>query len=104
PFTAADTVSHFLCENDAASQQSRNLLENYALAFAFNRNCIPFVALGAGGIHGIQVLAMLVPGAADNSRNRRTVHVNVEHVKKDADVLECFAIHLDSSYACDLTI
>jgi len=45
------------------------------------------IAIGRGGIHGVQILALLVTHTGKNAGDGRTVHMHIEYAEKDADAL-----------------
>ena len=55
-------------------------------------------------LRGVQVPCLFVARSADNAGNRRTVHVDVEDIQKDADALGRSAIQLDGHDARDLAV
>src|SRR5208283_2364531 len=92
-------ITHFRMENDAARQQSGDLLEDDHLSIAFHRDYILLVLLGRCRIHGIQIFAALVADLAHNSCDRRPVHVHIENAEEDTDADLLLAVQ---SHSCDL--
>ena len=74
------------CEDDAAGEQAGDLDEGDRVAFvAVDDGEVLLVALGAGGVHGVEVFALAVANLAQNPGDRRAVDVNVEDAEEDAD-------------------
>ena len=77
--------------DDAPRQQPRDLLEGdfeaRVRALAAQRDGALLVALGRGGVHGIEVLALLIVDAADRAADGSTVDVHIEDAEEDADAL-----------------
>ena len=82
---ALQPISNFGIENDAPRQQARNLLEDDGLPVAFHGNDILLVQFRGSLIHGVQILAALVAHIANHARNRRAVHVHIEHAEENAE-------------------
>ena len=67
--TTLQAVSNFRMEDDAARQQSRDLLEDHFLAVAFNRDNVLLVLVGGYRVHGVEKLAVLIADFAHHSRD-----------------------------------
>ena len=82
---ALDMISDFLVEDDAAREQSCDLLEDDGLPVAFDRDNVLLVLFGRGRIHGIEKLSVLIMDFPDHAGQRGAVHVDIEDIEKDAD-------------------
>src|SRR5215475_4246969 len=94
PLSTLYFFANRLREHNAPRQKSGDLLENYCVAFSFDRDSVLFVTVGALRIHRVQKPAFLIFRAANHPGYRRAVHVNVENVQKNADSRVRLTIHL----------
>ena len=82
---ARNRVTNFLVEDDSSSNQSRDLLEDHRLPFAFDGDDVLFIFLGAVRGHRVQEFSFLIAHITNHATNGRAVHVHVEDVQEDAD-------------------
>src|SRR5205823_3388250 len=81
----SNMIASFLGEDDTTRQQPGNLFEHNDAGIALHRDDVLLVCGRRDSAHGVTELALLVEHVGNNPRHGRTIHVNIEHVKKDAD-------------------
>jgi len=86
-------VAHFLVEDDAAGQQSCDLLEDYSVPVSLNCDRVLLVVLGRSRVHGVEIFSLLIANFTDNASYRRAVHVDIEHAQENTDPGERDSIH-----------
>ena len=72
-------------------------LKRQRLPFAFHGHDVLLILLSRGRVHGIQELALLIAHVANRTRDRRTVHVDIEDVEKYADPRALTSVHSTST-------
>src|SRR5581483_7480825 len=83
--TALHTITDLLGEHDPAREESRNLFEDNRVALPLYRDHVLLIQVGAGLIHGIAELAMLIPDILNYACDWRSIDVHVEDVEENAD-------------------
>src|SRR2546427_406311 len=78
-------IACFFREHNPTRQKPRDLLERYSLSFAFDFDDVLFILFRGSQIHGVPELSRLIADFPDYPSGRRTVHMNIENVKKNTD-------------------
>src|SRR5580658_6122697 len=89
-------VPRLFVKDDAARDQSGDLLEYHGSSFPLHCDHILLVLIGADLTAGYVELTFLVLHLSNGSRYGRPVYVDVEHIEKDADAGELRALGFDS--------
>ena len=65
---------------------------------------ILLVLLGRGGIHGVQILALLIVHTVEHAADGRAVHMHVKNAEEDADALSLAFRSVDRDGFCDQAV
>ena len=86
-----DRLPFIAAKDDAPRKEPGNLLEGDFIprvrALAAHGDCVLLVALGRGGVHGIEELAFLIAHAAQDAADGGAVHMDIKNTEEDADPL-----------------
>ena len=85
PLPSQKSVTGVFVANDAASDQSSNLLANNAPGGSLQRESVLFIIRRGGFVTCHQELAFLIGYVNNSPWHRGPVHVNIEDIQKDAD-------------------
>src|SRR5438270_8221886 len=95
PFAGGNTVAGLLREDDAAGDQSGNLLEHHRGALALDRHDVLLVDRRALLAARHLETALLILHFGNGSTDWRAVDVHVEDVQKDTDAVESGGLGLN---------
>ena len=102
--TALQRLTRSVVENDAAGEQSGDLLERNRPMLAFEHGEVLLIALSRSGVHRVEVFTFLVGDLAEYAADGSAVHMYVEDVEKDADALAAAFGRVEERHLGDLAI